>query len=121
MKEFLHVCETALFDDKGRLSTINIFDNINTDSLPAVHAKFSIAVRIPSDTNAKEIKLEIATPSDTVIAVKEKKIKNKENTFIFRFINVVFNEYGTNSIKLYINDKEYKEYFLKLTKQNETM
>lgn len=104
---FLHICENAFTDEKGRLSVINIFDEIRSKGLPAIHSRFSIVSNISGELREYKQKIKIISPSNKEIVGVEGDIKTTgKNNFIVNFLNVVFPEIGKYQIQIFVNDEQ---------------
>ncbi len=109
---FAVTCDQTIIDDKGKLSILGIFQKIYTQSVPALHNKFTLVINTIGEPKSSYLqKIEIVNPQDNKsIATLEQKIEFKErgsNNFIGNFINTIFPNFG--------------KYFIKITIDNEVM
>ena len=114
-------CDQAIVDTAGKISLIGIFGKIYTQSTPAVHSKFTIAINTLGTPGSSYIqKIEIINLQDnkSIISV-EGKIEFKEvgiNNFFGNFVNTLFPVFGKYWIKVSVDGEPItdpeKDYFL---------
>lgn len=109
---FIHVCDNAFVSNDGnKLNIIGIFENIHSESYPAIHPKFSIVTGISALAGSHNIDIKIFKDeeSDPITNVGGTiKIPEQESggNFIANFIGVVFSEKGRYRIKVYSDEDE---------------
>lgn len=124
VNNFFIVCETA-FTDKasGNLSIINIFENINSASFPAMHPKFTAIVNF-SVPKPKEIHCFVVLKDPKGVDMLKSQeyivtttMENQKVQILNGFVGTVFKEPGTHRITLLVNDEEIAstELFVKKT------
>ncbi len=108
---FLHMCDTAFISQNGTLNIIGIFENINAETLPAVHTRMTAVVNISGTKGTHKIKLRLIGPSDTDA------IPSTEGTYpihdekqkigiIQEIINAKFTVEGIYRLVVYSNEQE---------------
>ena len=101
-------CDQAILDQKGKLSLIGIFTNINTTQVPAIHPSFSLVVNTYGKSGRYKEKIEFfheETNSVLISGGGEIEIKeNSRNTLRLDFMNTIFPHFGKYQIRVTIND-----------------
>jgi len=119
---FFLTCEVALLDKGENLSLINIFENINSATLPAIFPKFSVAVNF---TVIKPMQLvcqilikdlegtNIINSGESTLKTD---IENKKVQFLTSFNNLPFLKEGDYPIYLLVNGEIISETVLHIKK-----
>lgn len=109
--DFLHVCENALISQDGKLSVINIFNQIRTDGFPIVYPKFSIVSSIRGKIGKYTEEIQIKSQAGVLIAsVKNEQVEIKDDdgsaNFMANIVGFVFPNPDAYSISILINGEE---------------
>lgn len=117
-KNYFLICENAILDLHSKLTVINIFEILNTKSLPVTIGRFfmvlNLTVKNPLKSDSKlTLAIGIKSPSGKNIDIKlgtiEKEIdisNNHQNIgFLVDVNNFVFNEFGIYKFIATINQK----------------
>ena len=125
--DYFLLCENTIFDNKGRVSIINIYNVINVYDLPANHESMVFISRIEAKNLEREVnikgRISIIAPSG------KEKLPKKSNMFELSFSkgqlsqlievkipNVVFDELGEYSTSLIVASKKLKSQYFEIRK-----
>ncbi|MBI2022902.1 hypothetical protein HYS97_03585 [Candidatus Daviesbacteria bacterium] len=105
---FSHVCETAIIDKMGRLSVINIFENINASQLPAIHSQLAVVGSLYFKGDKKNrpdscnIGVTILNPGNKEIFSVSQNLPLSDNDsgFVFLIQALQFTEKGEHNIEI---------------------
>lgn len=121
---FLHICEYAHVSD-GKLSIIDVFDNIWSAKEPITNPKFFIVTNVTyKDRRSFNLSVKIFHPiTENEIAGTSKEItKDNESgshNLISMFINTSFPNWGRYKIKVFIDNNELDgNYYLNISPNN---
>lgn len=108
---FIHICEKAFNGATGNLNIIEIFENISSNSFPAVHPFFSLVAGIEDgEDKRKEISVKMFKIGETKVLLETTPIivSSKKSFIIQNFVMTEFNTDGVYEFKVYCNG-EYLE------------
>lgn len=119
-KNMFVLCENVLLDVSKKVTLVNIYDIIFSDTIPALHPKLTFVANLTVNDPEKDIKtikfaLNIKTPSGKELSPKPLNIessvdgsKQRQNIGIVMEINgVVFPEWGVYNTSLSMNGKPF--------------
>jgi len=104
--KFLHACEQVIVSQAGSFSVINIFNEVDTNGLPAINPKFVIISSIIGPVGIYDQTIEIISPDGKPIAYSNGKSDIKGsggNNFVANFINLAFPLEGAYWIKVTVD------------------
>jgi hypothetical protein len=111
---FSHLCDTAVIAQDGRLSIINIFENINTMQLPAIHPQMCVVGSLYYKGEKKDIpescdvEIDIISPKATKIFSTSQNLPVSEADFGFVFLiqGLQVNEHGQHDVVIKTDGKK---------------
>ncbi|NTU66810.1 MAG: hypothetical protein HGB08_02685 [Candidatus Moranbacteria bacterium] len=102
--KFVHISENAFFSQEGKLNIIGIFDRIFVVNFPAMQPAFAISIGLIGKKNFYNIKIEIVSPQNQVIASLGGNIEIKEDgggaNFVANVIGLPFASEGRYLIRI---------------------
>src|SRR5258706_491008 len=106
-QNFIIVCETAVVDQQSNnLSLFNIFSNINTIGVPAIHPSFTVVTNYSGGNGEYDYGVSISHEDGIEIAKMDGKInfgEGKNAQFISKFVGLSFPKFGNYYIKTTID------------------
>jgi len=115
-KNFFLLCENAILDDQKRLTLVNLFEVLNTNSVPVMHPQFYLVANLFIKKSYKnktlKVSFSIISPSGKEVltnppVISKPVFKGKNEGFIVRLNRLLFSEFGKHSVKLLINRHEF--------------
>jgi len=115
-KIFFLFCENAILDDKKRLTLVNLFEVLNTNSVPVMLPQFylvtNLFIKESFENKTLKVSFSITSPSGKEVltnppAITKPVSKGKNEGFIVKLNRLLFPEFGKYSVKLLINKSEF--------------
>ena len=106
---FFHVSDNAFFSKEKKLSVIQIFENIEAKSFPAMHPELAISFNFNGEKRNHKVKIEIISPErNDVIAKVEQEIEitheNGMANIVAKIIGLIFPVEGQYKFIITIDD-----------------
>jgi len=116
--EFAHICENVIVAQNGNLSIINIFNQINAKSFPAIHSNLTVVVGAGGEEGEYEVNIQIINTQDyKLISSLKAPIKMKipkspaQGRLFVNFSPLVIPSDGYYEINISIGGQTKKLYF----------
>lgn len=111
---FAIICDNAFIDKEGRLTVVQTFNIIKSQSFPAIHPRLTVVTNYSSDNDDPTQELEhlvrILDPDGKEISnlvIKREGVK-KETQFISYFSGLPFEKPGIYKVEILLNNENQK-------------